>query len=144
MNGPLREPCWIFRIVALFLSFIRIPRCKYWPFFHSQREAPPPFSLDDFGFTDDVVPTFFTDGSDAFPKLGGHLAGWSIVLDTLTNDDDRCAALSGMTSYDAELMTFMPVQVSLVAGVQTINRAEFQAIIQVVRSCSSAIIYSDS
>eukprot|EP00438_Fugacium_kawagutii_P025691 Skav203438 [mRNA] locus=scaffold1836:265307:269464:+ [translate_table: standard] len=120
------------------------PKLQVVTYLHSQREMPAPFDLCDFGDFSDCTPHFFTDGSAAFPKMGGHLAGWSIVLDTLHDDAERAAAVQALHSYDTDPTSLMPIQVSLVAGVQTINRAEIQAIYQIFRSCNHAVIYTDS
>eukprot|EP00438_Fugacium_kawagutii_P024970 Skav217961 [mRNA] locus=scaffold3450:87992:93123:- [translate_table: standard] len=111
---------------------------------HSKREMPAPFRMCDFPFPNGCKPVFFTDGSAAFPGLGGQLAAWAIVLDLNTTDAQRKQTIQNMSDYSVTPPTFHPVQISLVAGTQTINRAELQCILQIVLSTDGAVIYSDS
>eukprot|EP00438_Fugacium_kawagutii_P012851 Skav225689 [mRNA] locus=scaffold2526:48397:52710:+ [translate_table: standard] len=111
---------------------------------HYKREMPACFSLTDFHFPTGVVPTFYTDGSAAFPTLGGQLAAWAIVIDLCHSDEQRAKVVLDMTHVHMTPTTLHPVQISLVSGAQTINRAELQAILQIIRSTDAANIFTDS
>eukprot|EP00438_Fugacium_kawagutii_P031154 Skav200599 [mRNA] locus=scaffold1278:134083:138135:- [translate_table: standard] len=130
---------------ACFLPVIYMhPRLRLLQYIHSQREQPDPFQLPDSIDLNECVPRFYTDGSCAFPTLpGGHLAGYSVVLDLLTDDNQRLQAARQYRMGDMA-DTFQIMQVALVTGTQTINRAEFTAVLQVVKSCPCAILYVDS
>eukprot|EP00438_Fugacium_kawagutii_P011427 Skav235900 [mRNA] locus=scaffold256:91544:93643:+ [translate_table: standard] len=120
------------------------PKQAILSFLHQQREMPPSFRLVDLGFEGDDVPTFYTDGSAAFPQLGGQIAAWSIVLDLCTCDSQREHVVTQMVDWNQHPTTLVPVQISLVSGTQTINRAELQAILQIAISTDAAYIFSDS
>eukprot|EP00438_Fugacium_kawagutii_P023375 Skav205446 [mRNA] locus=scaffold2907:4322:8729:- [translate_table: standard] len=120
------------------------PKQSITAYLHHKRELPDVFNLEDYHLPVSYTPVFFTDGSAAFPKLGGQIAAWSIVLDLAINDLQRTTIVNGIEDLRQTPSTLVPVQISLVAGSQTINRAELQAIYQIVRSVNSAIIYTDS
>eukprot|EP00438_Fugacium_kawagutii_P007357 Skav218570 [mRNA] locus=scaffold2610:188616:191990:- [translate_table: standard] len=112
---------------------------------HERRELPTPFLLHEFGWTLDQVPEFYTDGSSIFPELpGGQLAAFSIILDSTTGDIERIQCARAFRELKVWPQQLIPVQVALTPGAQTINRAELCAIIQIIRSCRAAVIYSDS
>eukprot|EP00438_Fugacium_kawagutii_P036561 Skav212103 [mRNA] locus=scaffold686:94847:97138:- [translate_table: standard] len=91
------------------------------------------------------TPTFYTDGSSIFPTLpGGCLAAFSIILDTARDDHERIAAVQRFRTSHVKPECLEPIQIALACGAQTINRAELSAMIQIVRSCDAAFIYSDS
>eukprot|EP00438_Fugacium_kawagutii_P012261 Skav216877 [mRNA] locus=scaffold1042:430240:432351:- [translate_table: standard] len=130
---------------ACFLPVVYMhPRSRLLHYIHNQRELPDPFDLP-MCFQDcSCIPTFFTDGSCAFPTLpGGHLAGFAIVLDLLTDDQQRVDVVQ-QYKLGGEVDTFQIMQVALATGTQTINRAEFSAVLQVMKSCKSAILHVDS
>eukprot|EP00438_Fugacium_kawagutii_P004183 Skav215915 [mRNA] locus=scaffold226:82179:86864:- [translate_table: standard] len=130
---------------ACFLPVVhKHPKQSITAYLHHKRELPDAFNLETYDLPLSHMPVFFTDGSAAFPKLGGQIAAWSIVLDLAVNDLQRVAIVNGMDDLRQTPSTLVPVQISLVAGAQTINRAELQAIFQIVRSVDSAIIYTDS
>lgn len=109
------------------------------------RDFPDPFSLEDMGWDGTGIPVFYTDGSCPFPKLPrGHVAAFSIVWDSLSSDDDRRGVARELRGSGALPSTLFPVQAALAVGMQTNNRAELCAILQVIRSQNSAIIFSDS
>eukprot|EP00438_Fugacium_kawagutii_P018143 Skav231606 [mRNA] locus=scaffold232:492039:496256:+ [translate_table: standard] len=111
---------------------------------HYMREMPQCFNLDEFSFPCGVTPTFYTDGSAAFPALGGQLAAWAIVLDLCHSDDQRRQSVAALSDMKLTPPTLHPIQISLAAGAQTINRAELQAILQIVRATEAANIFTDS
>lgn len=129
---------------ACFLPVIYMhPHLRVLQYVHNRREQPDPFNLPQN--MQDRTLVFYTDGSSAFPQLsGGYLAGYAVVLDLLDEDTERIAIAEKVRSNQPVHDTFSVVQVALVSGVQTINRAELSAVIQVIRSCSSAVIYVDS
>lgn len=88
--------------------------------------------------------TFYTDGSAAFPTLGGHIAAWAIVIDRNTTDEQRVHTVRSMKDKRQTPDTLIPVQIAMVAGSQTINRAELQAIVQILLSANRGVIVSDS
>ena len=112
---------------------------------HAARELPDAFVLSDFVDVLPGVPTFYTDGSCFLPVHPvARLAAFSVVLDSAPTDDiRRGVALAHRCSSDTP-PTFVAVQVALVHGPQTVNRAEFSAVLQIVRSVSAARIFTDS
>ena len=112
---------------------------------HAARLLPDPFDPSEFGINQGQCPRFYTDGSCRFPTLpSAQLSAFAIVYDNLQSDAERaqCAELvRGTGVMPSELIA---VQVALTPGPQTINRAEFSAILQIIRSCTSAIIVTDS
>eukprot|EP00438_Fugacium_kawagutii_P022750 Skav214764 [mRNA] locus=scaffold1230:158615:162745:+ [translate_table: standard] len=87
---------------------------------------------------------FYTDGSCIFPEQGGRLSAWSVIWDQSTCKDERVQQSRRFRATGQTPTTLTPIQVGLTTGPQTINRAEFTAMLQIVRSVSSATIYSDS
>ena len=74
----------------------------------------------------------------------GRQASFAIIHDAACDDSVRKDL-----AYTYQISGVCPsaltcVQASLVPGVQTINRAEFAALVQIVRSTQSAVIYTDS
>ena len=121
------------------------PKHEMLQLIHQSRELPPMFEWQGHEGNGAETPTFFTDGSCAFPRYEGcRLAAFSIVQDLLTSDSSRseCGFLlrdSGKLPDSLEV-----VQVAATPGSQTINRSELCAIIQVVRSCPAARVFTDS
>eukprot|EP00438_Fugacium_kawagutii_P007434 Skav210443 [mRNA] locus=scaffold1297:139065:141077:- [translate_table: standard] len=112
---------------------------------HERRELPAIFDLREYGKQDNRTPVFFTDGSSIFPELpGGHLAAFSIVWDATTGDEERITCARAFRALKVWPEQLVPIQIALTPGAQTINRAELAAILQIARSCPTAIIYSDS
>ena len=92
-----------------------------------------------------TLPTFFTDGSCNFPHLQeARIATYSIVLDTAMCDKERVGLMKEYHMLGQFPHTLLPVTVAHQHGDQTINRAEFTAMICVVRSTSKAHIIADS
>lgn len=112
---------------------------------NSQREFPRPFSFSEIGIAITWTPTFYTDGSCAFPTIpGGGVAAFSVVVDILPpNSFQEDVAL--MLKDTGKLPdTLKPILIAQTPGLQSINRAELGAIICVIQSVDMAIIYSDS
>lgn len=102
-------------------------------------------TLAGVGMVNHGKPTFFTDSSAIFPDLpGGNLAAFSILWDSSLNDQERIVVAQIFRCSKVSPVQLIPMQVALTCGDQTINRAELSAIIQIVRSCAGAFIYSDS
>eukprot|EP00438_Fugacium_kawagutii_P022909 Skav224171 [mRNA] locus=scaffold2007:382978:386172:+ [translate_table: standard] len=120
------------------------PKQAILSYLHQRREMPPAFKLSELGFQGDHVPTFYTDGSAAFPHLGGQIAAWAIVLDRCNTDAQREHVVAQLEDWNSHPSTLVPVQISLVSGTQTINRAELQALLQIAISTDAADIHSDS
>ena len=74
----------------------------------------------------------------------GSIAAWAIVEDLAENDADRAIASRHFCETYRVPNTFHCVQSSTVHGNQTVARAELVAIAQVIRSCETAIIVTDS
>ena len=130
----------------IFLPIIyRHPRHHILELAHNERDLPPIFDLSTFGATEIDVPTFYTDGSCNFPHLSeARIATYSIVLDSATNNSERRCLMN-----EYHMLGKMPYTLSIVTvahqhGAQTINCAEFTAMICVVRSTETALIISDS
>ena len=112
---------------------------------HHMRDLPDPFDtfVDDVDISNGM--TFYTDGSCVFPNLPeARLAGFSIVVDVCTSDIDRINRALLVKHNDQFPTTLIPVHAGLQIGLQTINRAEFTAALQVVQSCESGCIVTDS
>ena len=108
-----------------------------------QATFPPPFpaQIDSHG----EVRIFYTDGSSLNPTAPfGAIASWAIVEDLANHDSDRISHWRRYTENWVLPDSFHCVQTSTVTGRQTVARAEFSALIQVVRSCDAAIICTDS
>eukprot|EP00438_Fugacium_kawagutii_P003785 Skav219677 [mRNA] locus=scaffold4838:125390:128437:- [translate_table: standard] len=111
---------------------------------HEAREFPAPFLCDETG-TLGVSPTFYTDGSSGFPTHpSGGIAAWAIIRDLIPSDELRIWCVQHMSIEEVTTKCFEPMQIAMGVGQQTINRVELQAIIQIIRSTSSAIMHSDS
>ena len=109
------------------------------------RDLPDPFDtfVGDVDISNGM--TFYTDGSCVFPNLPeARLAGFSIVVDVCTSDVDRINRALLVKHNDQFPTTLIPVHAGLQIGLQTINRAEFTAALQVVQSCESGCIVTDS
>ena len=112
---------------------------------HRARELPEPFDLLDFLDHVPACPTFYTDGSCMHPLFPvARLAAFSIVVDAALNDDDRCGLALAHRGMSTIPDTLVAVQVALAPGLQTVNRAEFSAVVQIIRSVDAAIVFSDS
>ena len=112
---------------------------------HQARELPAPFDILDFVEPAPVCPVFYTDGSCMHPAHpAARLAAFSIVLDTAVSDVDRVNLAAIHRDSSTFPVTLVAVQVALATGLQTVNRAEFSAVIQIVRSVHAAIVYTDS
>ena len=112
---------------------------------HHMRDLPDPFTtiVDGIDISDGM--TFYADGSCVFPNIpDARLAGFSIIVDLCTNDSDRIDQALLVRNNDQFPVTLVPVHAGLQIGQQTINRAEFTAALQVVQSCSSGCIVTDS
>ena len=95
--------------------------------------------------TNDNVPVFYTDASSFEPQEPfGSIAAWAIVEDLAENDADRATASRHFRETYRVPNNFHCVQSSTVHGNQTVARAELVAIVQVIRSCETAIIVTDS
>lgn len=109
-------------------------------------DLPEPFKLLGHGF--EVLPdkpVFYTDGSCPFPRLPrGHIAAIAVVGDSLTCDSDRRNRAHLARHSKRIPTTLIPIQAGMVPGKQTVNRAEFTALLQVARSVPFAVIHSDS
>ena len=112
---------------------------------HAARELPEPFNPFDLCPDLGGCPVFYTDGSCIHPSLpAARFSAFAIVLDTTSTDDERRDLALVHSSRQTTPDTLLAVQVAVTPGHQTINRAEFCAILQIVRSCPSARIFSDS
>ena len=112
---------------------------------HHMRQLPDPFDTNIDGVDISCGRTFYTDGSCVFPSLSeARLAGFSIVVDLCDNDHDRINQALLVRHNDQFPVTLVPVHAGLQIGQQTINRAEFTAALQVVQSCNSGCIVTDS
>ena len=112
---------------------------------HHMRKLPDPFDTTIDGVDISCDKTFYTDGSCVFPCLTeARLAGFSIIVDMCNNDRDRINQALSVRHNDQFPFTLVPVHAGLQIGQQTINRAEFTAALQVVQSCNSGCIVTDS
>ena len=106
-----------------------------------QKTMPDSFAID----PGDQVPHFYVDGSCTAPSSKyGRQASFAIIHDAACDD-----SVGKDLAYTYQISGVCPsaltcVQASLVPGVLTINRAEFAALVQIVRSTQSAVIYTDS
>lgn len=126
---------------SIFLPVIyKHPQLELMQFLHDC-----PFSLADFGIQHDGIPTFYTDGAPAYPSLSRNfLDSYAIVVDTLLAYTDQERMTGDFRNSGRFPPTLLPVTVAQVSGLQTINRAEFSALILIAMSVDSACIYSDS
>eukprot|EP00438_Fugacium_kawagutii_P006845 Skav227868 [mRNA] locus=scaffold383:339556:344490:+ [translate_table: standard] len=120
------------------------PKFKLLQMAHFERQLPGPFKPVAVTDSPDYVPSFFTDGSCIFPEQGGRLSAWAIVQDCSLNNQERLCHVDAYRATGVLPSVFSTSQVGLTTGPQTINRAEFTAILQIVSSTGSAIIHSDS
>ena len=123
----------------------RHPRHYILELAHNERDLPPTFDLDTLDASQLTLPTFFTDGSCNFPHLQeARIATYCIVLDTAMCDKERVGLMKEYHMLGQFPHTLLPVTVAHQHGDQTKNRAEFTAMICVVRSTTKAHIIADS
>ena len=121
------------------------PKLRLLQTIHAARELPEPFNLFELWPQLDGFPVFYTDGSCIHPELPvARFSAFAIVLDCATADYHRRDLARVHSSRATTPDTFLAVQVAVTPGLQTINRAEFCAILQIVRSVPGATIFSDS
>eukprot|EP00438_Fugacium_kawagutii_P031581 Skav225868 [mRNA] locus=scaffold810:341328:346295:+ [translate_table: standard] len=120
------------------------PQCKLLQMANFERVLPPPFDVTHSSSNREHAPVFYTDGSCIFPEQGGRLSTWAIIHDGCNSDEERIAQVNLYKATGVVPSSFATVQVGMTTGPQTINRAEFSAMIQIVASTSCAIIVSDS
>ena len=130
----------------LFLPVLyKHPKHHVVQFAHHMRKLPGPFDTTIDGVDISCDKTFYTDGSCVFPCLAeARLAGFSIIVDMCKNDRDRINQALSVRHNDQFPITLVPVHAGLQIGQQTINHAEFTAALQVVQSCNSGCIVTDS
>lgn len=133
-----------FLIFVLCRSCISILNCKLLQMAHFQRQTPAPFVPKLFSCVEPFPCTFYTDGSCIFPEQGGRLSTWAIIQDCCRSDHERVSVVLAFQATGFVPSSFQTVQAGMTTGPQTINRAEFSAIMQVVASTEAAIIVSDS
>lgn len=120
------------------------PKCRLLQLAQSQRVLPEPFTPCVSVCSNHEGLFFYTDGSCIFPEQGGRLSTWSIIQDCCDNDDMRRDVVRGYRATGISPTCFKTAQVGMTTGPQTINRAEFTALIQIVASTNRATIVSDS
>eukprot|EP00438_Fugacium_kawagutii_P033969 Skav229534 [mRNA] locus=scaffold451:276587:278038:+ [translate_table: standard] len=112
---------------------------------NAHRDWADAFDLQQLGYDVSWTPVFYTDGSCAFPQLhGGVLAAYSVVFDTLPPESSQAMVASQCRHTNKIPITLRTIVVAQTPGPQTINRAEFGALLHIVRSVQSADIYTDS
>eukprot|EP00438_Fugacium_kawagutii_P008981 Skav223560 [mRNA] locus=scaffold2197:51047:52243:- [translate_table: standard] len=119
------------------------PQLKILQQAHFARTLPAPFVPLQM-FDDDGFENFYTDGSCIFPEQGGRLSSFAIIQDCCTNDLQRIEQVLRYKETGLMPTSFRTVQVGMTTGPQTINRAEFSALLQIVSSCGHARVHSDS
>eukprot|EP00438_Fugacium_kawagutii_P017647 Skav235521 [mRNA] locus=scaffold625:1005043:1008354:+ [translate_table: standard] len=107
------------------------------------RTLPEPFDphIDSAG---NMPLNFFTDGSCIFPEQGGRLSTFAIIQDCCLSDNERIEQAIRYKETGMMPSSLKVAQVGMTCGPQTINRAEFTALIQIVASCIGAQVYCDS
>ena len=104
------------------------------------RELPPPFVCKPL---DKLV--FYVDGTCTNPASQfGKQAAFAIIQDITHNIFAMSDQIRAYQSCGVEPWGLSVCQSGFVPGIQTINRAELAAILQVIKSVNSATIYSDS
>eukprot|EP00438_Fugacium_kawagutii_P002152 Skav219893 [mRNA] locus=scaffold841:138942:142890:- [translate_table: standard] len=68
----------------------------------------------------------------------------TLMRQTGKGDEERITCARAFRALKVWPEQLVPIQIALTPGAQTINRAELAAILQIARSCPTAIIYSDS
>lgn len=99
-----------------------------------------------FNFTTSESKTFFTDGSATVADLEvDREAAWAIVEDLCQLDLTREVMIQHYFQQKWQIPpTFKTLQVGMVHGPQTINRAELTAILVIIDGCDKPTIYTDS
>eukprot|EP00438_Fugacium_kawagutii_P020678 Skav217601 [mRNA] locus=scaffold3512:230842:232485:- [translate_table: standard] len=131
---------------SIFLPVVyRHPQHDMLEVMNRHREMPTPFSLTEMGFSINWKPTFYTDGACAFPTLpGGFLSAYSVVFDSIPPGTQQAELACAFRNSHQLPPTLIPVLVAQPQGPQTINRAEFSAILMVIASVDEATIVTDS
>ena len=92
-----------------------------------------------------LTPSFYTDGSCYWPTLpSSRYAAFSVVLDTLLQEEDRLDAARGYKLSGIYPSSLKPILISRTQGPQTIARSELFAVLLVVENFPVAKIYCDS
>lgn len=102
--------------------------------------------LDPFLISDQAtVPVFFVDGSCSNPEVQhGRCASFAIIHDRSHSPDVRLDLVHKYRMTGCSPESLVCCQSGLIVGQQTITRAEFFCIVQIVRSVERAKIFSDS
>ena len=88
------------------------------------------------------------NGPRSAPDLRGgkttKIPGYSIIIGTAVNDDERIALAEQCRNTDDVPYALVPIQAALQHGAQTISRSELTAMLQTVRRTPRAHIFADS